>query len=366
MEPVVKAGIVGFGMSAQVFHAPFLSTLPGYELAAFVERRQAASRQRYPHTKLYRSLEELLADSDIDLVVITTPNDTHFTYAMQALEAGKHVVLEKPFANSSAEAMALVQAAQQSKGVLSVYHNRRYVSDFLTIEQIVAQHLLGQVHEYECHFDRYRPEAKPQAWREEPLPGSGILYDLGSHLIDQALYLFGLPKSVTADIRMQRPHARIDDCFDLRLDFGFTKAILCSSMLVREMGPRYMIHGTLGSYIKSGDDPQEALLKEGMLPNGPDWGLEPAGIEGMLHTEIEGSQVRKPLASLPGNFGYYYANLYQTLINGQPLREHPAHGYNTIKIIELALQSHAEQRTIACQELLEQPYPRNPLTPLAL
>jgi predicted dehydrogenase len=299
----------------------------------------------------------MLQDEAIDLVVITTPNDTHFPYALQALQAGKHVVLEKPFTNTMEEAQQLVDAARQSKAILSVYQNRRYVSDFRTIVELLHKDMLGPIHEYECHFDRYRPEAKPAAWREEPLPGSGILYDLGSHLIDQALCLFGLPQYITAEVKLQRPHARIDDYFDLRLDFGFTKAILKSSMLVREMGPRYMVHGTRGSYIKSGDDPQEALLKEGALPNTAGWGAEPAGIEGLLHTEKDGHIIREHIPSLPGNFGDYYRNLYNCIVNGAPLLEKPEHGFNTIRIIELALQSSREKRTVPVTGVMDAPYP---------
>lgn len=357
MEKIINVGIVGFGMSAQVFHAPFLNILPGYKLRAFVERRGNLSAEKYPGTITYRSFDEMLQDNAIDLVVVTTPNETHFPYSMQALKAGKHVVLEKPFTNTTEEARQLLEAAAQSEGVLSVYQNRRYVSDFRTIVSLLQQHALGDVHEYECHFDRYRPDPKPNAWREAPTPGSGILYDLGSHLIDQALCLFGLPQYITADIKMQRPHAQTDDYFDLRLDYGYTKAILKASMLVREMGPRYMIQGTLGSYIKSGDDPQEALLKAGAVPNTADWGKEPVGMEGLLHTEINGEVVRKKLPSFAGNFGDYYRHLYDSIVNGTPLPEKAEHGYNTIRLIELAFQSSREKRTLPVTGMMEAEYP---------
>ncbi|HSC52576.1 MAG TPA: Gfo/Idh/MocA family oxidoreductase [Phnomibacter sp.] len=357
MEKIINVGIVGFGMSAQVFHAPFIHTIPGYKLHAVVERTTSLAATKYPGTITYRSFDALLQDDAVDLVIVTTPNETHFPFTLQALAAGKHVVLEKPFTNTTAEAQQLLDAAAQYNRILSVYHNRRYVSDFRTIVQILQQKQLGEVHEYECHFDRYRAEAKPGAWREKPLPGSGILYDLGSHLIDQALCLFGLPKAITAEIKMQRPHAIIDDYFDIRLDFGYAKAILKSSMLVREMGPRYMVHGTLGSFIKSGDDPQEALLKEGAIPIGEHWGKEPDGIEGILHTLIDGQEVRKLLASKQGNFGDYYQRLYATIADEQPLSEKPEHGYNTIRIIELALQSSREKRTIEVTGLKNAAYP---------
>jgi predicted dehydrogenase len=219
MLPKIKVGLVGFGISASVFHAPFLTTLPEYELVRVVERTKNESQKLYPSVKVVRSIDELIADPAIDLIVITTPNETHLPYARQSLEGGKHVVLEKPFANSSEEAMQLVEVAKRSSKVLSVYQNRRYVSDFITIKEIIEKKLLGEVHEFIAHYDRYRAEAKPNAWREEAKPGSGVLYDLGPHLLDQALCLFGLPKTITADIRMQRPHSKVDDYFDLQLNY---------------------------------------------------------------------------------------------------------------------------------------------------
>jgi len=352
MTQTIKVGVAGYGMSAKVFHIPFITTIHGYELVSILERSKSESREKFPGVKIVRNIEELVGDPDMDLVVITTPNNTHFEYASKALKAGKHVVLEKPFTNTIEEAKELIAIARSSGKIFSVYHNRRYVSDFLTIRDILSKNLLGDIHEYTTHFDRYRPEAKEGAWREEPAPGSGILYDLGPHLIDQALVLFGMPKTITADVRTQRPHARADDYFNLWLDFGFTKVVLHSGMLIREMGPRYMVQGTLGSFIKYGDDPQEAKLKEGELPVGEDWGREPAAFEGLLHTEINGVVVRKHIPSLKGNFGYYYENLYNTIVNGAPLLEKPEHGYNTVRLIELAVESNRLKKTIDCTGLM--------------
>ncbi len=351
MNRKIKVGVAGYGMSAQVFHIPFITTIDGYEFTTILERSRNEAKEKYPYVKIVRTIDELVNDPDTDLIVITTPNDTHFEYAAKALKAGKHVVLEKPFTNTTEEAAELIRIAQSSGKILTVYHNRRYVSDFLTIRDLLSKNMLGEVLEYSCNFDRYRPAAKEHSWREEDKPGSGILYDLGSHLIDQALVLFGEPKFVTADIRAQRPHSKVDDYFIIWLDFERAKAILHSSMLVREMGPRYMVHGTLGSYIKYGDDPQEALLKEGALPIGNNWGVEPDEFKGLLHTELNGEDVIKKIPSQKGNFGYSYSNLYQTIVNGAPLHEKPAQGYNTIKIIELAFQSSREKRTLPCTGL---------------
>ena len=352
----IKVGLVGFGISARVFHAPFLTTVPGYELVSVVERSKNESPELYPFVKVVRTVEELLEDTGIDLVVITTPNETHLQYATQALEAQKHVVLEKPFANTSEEAMQLVEVTKASGKILSVYQNRRYVSDYLTIRKILQQKLLGDVHEFIAHYDRFRAEARPHAWREESKPGSGILYDLGPHLIDQALCLFGLPKTMTADIRMQRPHARVDDYFDLRLNYGFAKVVLHAGMLIREPGPRYMIHGTSGSFIKYGEDPQEALLRAGNSPVGEDWGKEADDIRGFLHTDLNGKLVKQNYPSEKGDFGDYYRSLYKSINEEAPVTEKPEHGYNTIRLIELAFESHRKQCTIPCTGLLEIEY----------
>ncbi len=359
MQKTIGTAVVGYGMSARVFHLPFISIHPGYALKAIVQRSGNEAAIAHPECTIYRTFNEMLLDEKVDLVIITTPNETHFPFAAAALKAGKHVVVEKPFTNESAEALTLIDLAHDSNKILSVYHNRRYVSDFKTIVHLLQHQMLGHVHEYICHFDRFRAEAKPNAWREEPIAGSGILYDLGSHLIDQALCLFGLPNNITAFIKHQRPHARIDDYFDIRLDFGYCTAILKSSMLVREMGPRYQVHGDMGSYIKHGDDPQEALLKEGAVPDTAEWGQEPPEMKGHLHTFFNDHLLNEKVTSLPGNFGEYYQNLHGSITEGKPVNENAAHGYNTVKLIELALKSSAEKRTIPCEGLLHIAYPFN-------
>ena len=348
--------MVGFGISAKVFHAPFVTTVPGFELTTVVERSKHESQKIYPWVNVVRTIDELIDDPAVDLVVITTPNETHLPYARQALEGNKHVVLEKPFANSSKEAMELVEIANRSGKILSVYQNRRYVSDFYTIKEILEKKLLGDVHEFVAHYDRYRAEAKPNAWREEAKPGSGVLYDLGPHLIDQVLYLFGLPQTIAADIRLQRPHSKVDDYFSIVFNFGFNKVSLHAGMLVREPGPRYMIHGTKGSFIKYGEDPQEAILRAGGSPVGDDWGKEPDQFYGLLHTEIDGKVIKEIYPSKKGNFGNYYRSVYDSIVFNKPVTEKPEHGYNTVRLIELAFESHQRQCIIPCSGLLDGRY----------
>jgi predicted dehydrogenase len=348
MSSPVSTALVSFGISSKTFHAPFLATMPEFSLDAVVERSTNHAEEKYPGIRTYRTLEDLLRDDRIELVVITSPNETHFPSAKAAMEAGKHVVVEKPFANTSAEAQQLVETSRQTGRICAVYHNRRYVADYLTMKQIFEKGLLGDLHEFEAHYDRYRPDPRTYGlWREKPLPGSGVFYDLGSHLVDQALQLFGKPKYILADIRKQKPYSVVDDYFDVRLDYGFLKVLLKSGMLVREMGPRYMMHGTKGSFIKYGEDTQEERLKAGELPVGPDWGKEPESQWGLIHTEMDGRIIRETYPSVQGGFGRFYKNLHATIREGAPLQEKPEHGYEVIKLIELAFESSEKQCRVA-------------------
>ena len=353
----MKTGVVGYGVAAQFMHLPFIITQKEFELQSILQRQGDTAREKYPSVKIVRSLEEMLADESLELIVITTPNDSHFDYAFKSLDAGKHVVLEKPFTITSDDAKKLIEKAAKENLILSVYQNRRYVSDFLTIQQLLKEKLLGEVVEFEAHYDRYRPEQRLHAWREENTPGSGILYDLGAHLIDQSFCFFGLPEYITADIRLQRSHARTTDYFELWLDYGFTKVILKAGMLVREQGPRYAIHGRQGSFLKSGEDPQEALLRKGVLPNSPDWGRESEDIHGLLHTEIDGKIIREKYPSLAGDYGGFYRDLFNTIRKGEAQKVKPEHGYNVIRLIELATESNKKKCRLACTDLLDVPYP---------
>ncbi|MBL7699877.1 MAG: oxidoreductase [Chitinophagaceae bacterium] len=347
----IKTGVVGYGKSAKVFHIPFLSTMNEFEITKVMERHGEESKKKLPGITVAKTFDEFVGDDDTELIVITTPNDTHFDYASRAMRAGKHVVLEKPFTNTTEEAEKLIKIAKETGRMLSVYQNRRYVSDFLTMRDILEEKLLGEVHEFNATYDRYRPEAIAGSWREAALPGSGILFDLGPHLIDQVLTLFGHPRAITADIRKQRPHVNADDYFNIWLDYGFLKVILHAGMLVREQGPRYMIQGTKGSFLKYGEDPQEEKLKAGELPVSEDWGQEPESFYGILNTEIDGKVVRKIVRSRRGDYAQYYRNVYETIAQGAPLQERPEHGFNTIRIIELAFESSSAKKTLECTGL---------------
>lgn len=354
--PRIRVGLVGFGISGRVFHAPFLHKLnEQFELKSVVERHTNEAEKIYPNIKTVRSTEDLFNDPEIDLVVITTANDLHYSLSRAALEKGKHVVVEKPMTIRSVEAQALIDLAKEKGLILCPYQNRRYTSGFRTIKQIVDEKLLGEeLVECELHFDRYRPELKGgNAWRERNEAGGGIFYDLGSHLLDQALTLFGHPQTITADIRIQRPIAHVDDYFDVRLDYGRLRVTLKAGMLVRELGPRYTLHGLKGSFLKYGDDIQEERLRAGATPNDPNWGQEATEHDGILHTETnEGQVIRKPYPTLPGDYGLFYKQLYAAIRQGQPLEIRPEDGFNVIRLIELGFQSNKEKRTIPCDQLL--------------
>lgn len=353
---VVKTAIIGYGVTAQVMHAPFLVTNKNYEVVTVLERHREDSKKLFPHAQVVRTIDELL-QQDIELVIITTPNEQHFPQSVACLNAGKHVVLEKPFTVTGDEATQLVDLAKEKGLHLSPYHNRRYVADFRTLQRLLTQKLLGDVHTYEAHFHRYRPQAKPNAWREKDVPGAGVLYDLGPHLFDQVLCLFGLPQAITAQVDMQRSHAVVPDWFDVTFHYSKLNARLTAGVLVRQPGPRIQVHGTAGSFLKWGEDIQEAQLKAGALPNTSDWGKEPTEAWGKLYLDKDGLAEEQVVPSLSGNFGLYYDDLVQTLRNNAPLQVKPEHGYNTIKLIELAMQSSTERRTIDCTGLMNVPYP---------
>ncbi len=345
MSPV-NVGLVAFGMSGRIFHAPFLDHHPGFGLRTVVERHHEHSKAVYPDVTVVRSLKALLDDDSIDLVVITTPNSLHYEQTKRALESGKHVVVEKPFTITSREADDLIDLARQRDRMLAVYHNRRWDGDFLTVRRILNGRQLGRLVEFESHFDRFRNYLKPDSWREQGEPGNGMLYDLGSHLIDQALVLFGPPDQLTADIRTQREGGQIDDNFELILHYDDLKVTLKSCMLVREPGVRFILHGTKGSYVKYGLDPQEEALDRGRTPDEPGWGEEPEEHWGTLNTEFDGLHFIGRVETVPGQYQGFYENIYQVLTDDGDLMVKPHQARNVIRMIELARESNEDGRTI--------------------
>lgn len=283
MRPI-KTALCSFGMSGKLFHAPFLQILEGFKLYAVWERSKKVVKEIYPQVISYDSYEELLKDEAIELVIVNTPNYTHFDFAHKALLAGKHVVVEKPFTVTVQEGEELITLAKQQGKILSVYQNRRFDSDYKIVKRIVEEGSLGTIVEAEFHFDRYKEELSPKQHKETPGPGTGSLYDLGSHLIDQALQLFGKPQAVFADIHIVRPISSVVDYFELLMYYPALRVRLHSSYLVREPLPAYILHGSKGSFIKTKSDVQEEALQSGQMPDDIEWGAEPESERGLLHT----------------------------------------------------------------------------------
>jgi scyllo-inositol 2-dehydrogenase (NADP+) len=350
MSKKINVGLIGFGLSGQVFHAPFITNVPGLELKVIRETRNeniAIANKLYPETAIVNHSQDIFGDREVDLVVLATPNHTHYTLAKEALLAGKHVVVDKPFTTSTAEADELIRLSQDKGLLLSVYHNRRWDSDFKTIQNLLAEELLGDIIEYEAHFDRFRDFIKPNTWKEEDLPGAGILYDLGSHLIDQALTLFGLPFELSAKLKIERKHSNVVDNFELILYYLVHKVILKAGMLVQELGPRYHIVGSKGSFIKYGLDTQEEALRKGLHPSSSsNWGDEPESIWGTLYTTINSSANNRKIESEPGNYTAFYQNICQTVLGQKDLIVKPEQARNVIRIIELAERSNIEKRKV--------------------
>jgi predicted dehydrogenase len=345
LQPI-KTAICSFGMSGRVFHAPFLHINPGFELYAVWERTKNLAEIVYPGIKTYRTYEAMLADPEIELVVVNTPNATHADYCSKALMAGKHVVVEKPFTVTSSEGEVVIALAKKCNRLISVYQSRRYDSDFRTVQKVLNEKLLGDIVEAEIHYDRFRLEIGPKVHKETPGPGTGLLYDLGSHLIDQALLFFGMPQAVFADIDIMRPVSKVDDYMELLLYYPGRRVRIKSSYLVREALPSYVFHGNKGSLIKARTDTQETLLQAGVVPNKPDWGVEPESERGLLHTEKDGKIIREYIPSLRGNYGEYYDGMYQAIRNNKPVPVSAEDGNNIIRIIEAAYQSNLEKRII--------------------
>ncbi len=346
MADSINTGIIGFGLSGKVFHAPFVHTHSGFNLKKIVERHNEDSKKIYPEVEVVRDYQDLLSDDDIDLIVVATQNVLHFPMVKEILLAGKNVVVEKPFTPTSKEANELIEVAKSSGKKIFVYQNRRWDGDFLTISRIVNEGLLGDIQEYEAHFDRNKPELTPGKWRDEDKPGSGILYDLGSHLIDQALQLFGKPESLIADIQAQRPGSKVDDYFRLELFYPSTKVILTAGMMVKEPGPRFIIHGTNGSFIKYGIDPQEEALANGRMPVGGKWGVEDEKNWGFLTTELDDEPVDGRVKTKSGNYMKFYDNVYDVLTNEAEQDVKPEDGRDLIRIIELAFESNRNNKKV--------------------
>lgn len=345
MQPINTA-LCSFGMSGLLFHGPFISVNKGFNFYGVWERTKNLAEEKYPAVKTFRKLEDLLADKNIELVVINTPSVTHYDYAKKALQAGKHVIVEKPFTATVKEAEELIELANKKKVKLSVYQNRRYDSDYRTVKKILDSGVLGKIVDAEIHYDRYVPELSYKTHKETPTPAVGCLYDLGSHIIDQAIMFFGMPIAIFADIAINRPNSKVNDYIDLKLFYPEHRMTLKSSYYVREQLPGYIFHGRLGSFIKHKTDVQETDLQAGKKPGGDDWGIEPSTQRGLLHTEIDGKIIKEYVETERGNYADYYAGVYDAIRNNKAMPVTGEDGMKVIQVIEAALKSNNEKMVV--------------------
>ena len=345
LQPI-KTGLIGFGLSGRVFHAPFIHLAEELELTAIVQRSTTTAKTIYPDVNIVKSHQEILNDPDIELIVVATPNEYHFEMAQQALKAGKHVIIEKPFSPTTTETNELINLAENRKRHIFVYHNRRWDGDFMTVSKVIQDGLIGDVIEYEARYNRYKPALNPKPWKEIEGPASGILYDLGTHIIDQAVCLFGTPQSVTAKLYKQRQGSLVDDAFDLRLDYPTTKVTLKSTLLAKDPDPRYIVYGSKGSFIKPGVDPQEDDMQAGLTPEAIDWGTDSTENWGTLKTTINDLEFEGTIETLQGNYMGFYANVYDVIRNGADYAIDPREAQITTRIIEAAIKSHQQGKTV--------------------
>jgi predicted dehydrogenase len=335
----VSVGICSFGMSGKLFHAPFIDAHPGYDLSAIVERHNSDSRKRYPNATLYRSVEELCANKDLQLIVVNTPTHLHYEQGKMVLQSGKHLVIEKPFTITVKEAKELTALAEANNLFLSVYQNRRYDGDFHAVKNVLQQNLLGEIREVEIRFDRYRPAFSGKQHKEGDMPGAGILYDLSPHLVDQAIQLFGFPKAVFADLIKMRDDVAVPDYFEILFYYDRLRVRLKATCIARESTYAYTLHGKKGSFLQQRSDMQEQQLLAGVKPSLENWCPAPSSPDGLLHTEINGEVVRKETTSSPGNYMGYYDDVYKALM-GQGSNPVPASdAIMNMRIIEAALES---------------------------
>ena len=351
---MIRVGLVGFGMSGRVFHAPLISSVEGLELTAVVERHTDLAAARYPGIVTYRSLEAMLADSALELVVVATPNESHFTAARQALEAGKNVVVDKPMTPKPAEIAQLIKLAGARGLTLAPFHNRRWDGDFRTIQKLLHDGSLGRLVHLESSIDRWSPGATRRPWKDDAAQSGGLLLDLGTHIADQALVLFGKPEAVSAEVGRERDGEGANDAFTLRLRYQGFRVTLSANLLSSLARPRFHLRGTKGNYWKWGADPQEAALKLitriNVVPACGDsrWGQESTANWGTLSLDVDGDMVTRPVEPIPGDYRLYYAALRDALLGHAPAPVTALEAWRVARLLEWAVESSEQRREIVC------------------
>lgn len=346
---MIDVGLVGFGLAGRCFHAPVIEAVPGLRLAAILQRTGDEAAKLYPHARIVRSMNELLAIDSLLLIVIVTPNQSHFPLAMEALAAGRDVVVDKPFTTTVAEATQLLEAAQQKNRLLTVYHNRRFDGDFQALRKVIGGGALGEVVRFESCYDRYRPVPRPNAWREKRGPGSGVFFDLAPHLIDHALVLLGAPEAVTADIRTERTGFETDDAFDVTLHYSEgRRAILSGTMLGAVPRPRFLVASTLGGYLKHSFDPLEPALRSGALQASGNWNLPD---EAGFLTRVDGDTLREERVPGFGDWRDFYANVRNALLGKEKLLVTTQQALDVMVAMELGVESSKARRTLPWKQV---------------
>jgi predicted dehydrogenase len=325
-----------------------IRAVPGLRLAAILQRSGNDAAEKYSDVRVARTTDELLSIPEIRLVVIATPNESHFPLAHACLAAGRDVLVDKPFTTTVDEAIALAEFAKKQGRLLTVYQNRRYDGDFQAIVQLVASGALGRIVRFESNYDRFRPQLRPGAWRERSGPGTGIFLDLAPHLIDHALLLFGMPEALTADIRIEREGAVTDDAFDLAFHYPRgLRADLRSSILAAATRPRFLLHGIQGAFVKQSFDPQESNLRSGYIPTDTAWGAEPEENWGLLTLSVNGTLTKRRIPSANCDYRDFYANLRDAILGKAKLAVSTAWALDVMRLLELARQSSAQRRTVS-------------------
>ncbi|KER80163.1 oxidoreductase [Xanthomonas arboricola] len=339
MPKPFNLAVVGYGYVGRTFHAPLIAGTPGLALHSVVSSKPQQVQADFPDVAVLADLETALADPALDAVVLATPNQTHAPFALQALAAGKHVLVDKPFALDAAQAREVVAAAAAAGRIVSVFQNRRWDADFLTVRRLIDEGQLGEVVEFHSHFDRFRPQVRDR-WRESDIPGAGLWYDLGPHLLDQALQLFGTPQAIGADLQRQRNQARSDDYFHVTLRYPRLRVILHAGSLVADSGLRFAVHGTRGSYLKHGLDTQEDQLRAGRRPGTAGWGVDP--LPGTLtRVDDEGRVHTHQPDTTPGDYRQCYAAFRDALAGAGPAPVSGADAVQVMELLELAQRSAA-------------------------
>lgn len=338
---MIKVGVIGYGYSAKTFHMPLIKTSKSLELAAISSSQKETVGMKYPNVSIFETAQDLITSGNLELVVITAPNNVHYQLAKQCLENGINVVLEKPMVSTSLEAEELVNLAKDRSLMLSVFHNRRWDGDFLTVKKLLDNNLIGDVRFFESHFDRFRPTVR-QRWREQPGQGSGIWFDLGSHLVDQAISLFGSPEAITARCLPLREGSKTTDYFHVLLHYKNLEVVLHASSFSAAPNNRFRVEGTKGSFVKYGFDPQEEQLKNGITPSQSSYGMEIAEHYGILYSDSSSELIETE----GGCYHQYYSGITEAIQSGSSNPVNPEDAVEVLRILELAEKSSINGETL--------------------